>query len=271
MSTEESLVLPLWPEGVPQAKGNEEADRPDITVYPAANPTGAGILICPGGGYGCLCSSYEGHDIAAWLNRYGIAGIVLKYRLSPYRHPVPWLDVSRAMRLTRSNAAAWGLDPQRLGILGFSAGGHLAAYLATHHDAGQPQHANPVERIGSRPDFLMLVYPVISMRSGLTHEGTCENLLGQGASPTEREARSCELQVKADTPPAFLAHSTKDSAVPVVNSRIFRDALQAHHVPVTYFELTSGDHGLGCGKGPEWTAWQAAALKWLQDQKLARR
>ena len=267
-----STLLPLWSDNVPHVQGNAPADLPDITVYlpTPERATGAAVVICPGGGYGCLCSSYEGHDIAAWLNAFGIAGIVLKYRIAPYRHPVPLLDAARAMRLTRFHAAEWRLDADRIGIMGFSAGGHLAATLGTHYDTGNHQAADPIERQSCRPDFMLLVYPVISMDIQRTHGGSCDNLLGPNSTSTARAELSNELHVTADTPPAFIAHSTTDSVVSVANSQIFRDALSSNRVPVEYFELTSGDHGLGCGKGPEWTAWQNACAKWLQTQRLAR-
>lgn len=263
------IVLPLWPQGVPDAKGNGPADNPSITVHlPAAGGTNrAALLICPGGGYGGLCSSYEGHDVAAWLNRSGMAGIVLKYRLNPYRHPVPLQDARRAMRLVRLHASEWGLDAHRLGVMGFSAGGHLASTLGTQFDAGEAQAADPVERLSCRPDFMVLVYPVISM-GAKGHAGSTHNLLGPNPTPAARDSVSSELHVTADTPMAFLAHAVTDAVVPVDNSRMFVAALKAKGVPVTYFELPKGNHGLGCGKGEEWAAWQAACLDWLKAQGL---
>lgn len=265
------VTLPLWPAGVPGALGCEPADIPDITVYqpPAGHATGAAVVICPGGGYGCLCSSYEGHDIAQWLNRYGICGVVLKYRLAPYRHPVPLQDASRAMRLVRFHAKAWNIATDMTGIMGFSAGGHLASALATRYDSGNTQAADPVEHINCRPDFAILIYPVISMDAMKMHGGSCNNLLGPDSTQEARDSVSSELHVTSGTPPAFIAHSIKDSVVPVANSRIFRDALKNNGVPVEYFELTSGDHGLGCGKGEEWAAWQAECLKWMKSKRLA--
>jgi len=267
----EPQVLPLWPEGVPAAKGNAPSDHPNITIHlpPAGTANGVAVLICPGGGYGFLCSDYEGHDIAKWLNGFGIAGIVLQYRFAPYRHPVPWHDAQRAMRLTRFHAPEWGIDPNRIGILGFSAGGHLASTLATHFDAGNPIADNPVDRMGCRPAFMMLVYPVITM-GPQGHNDTRVNLLGSDPSQADIELLSNELQVTAQTPPTFLVHSTKDSCVPVSHSRMFHAALQAQGIPAEYFELQSGDHGLGCGKSVEWEQWQAACAQWLKAHVIPR-
>ena len=268
--SEELKTLPLWPEGVPAVLGTNSTDNPIITVHrpPAGKANGVAVLICPGGGYGGLCSSYEGHDIAKWLNGYGVTGIVLQYRLNPYHHPVPLQDAQRAMRLVRLNAPDWQVDPKRIGVMGFSAGGHLAATLGTHYDAGNSQATNAVERQGCRPAFMILVYPVITM-GDKGHAGSMVNLLGPNPTQAQRDEVSNELHVTRDTPMAFLAHSIKDSIVPVENSRLFRDALKAQGVPVNYCELHTGDHGLGCGQGEEWALWQAACLKWMQVHGLA--
>lgn len=265
----EPVTCLLWPDGAPGARGDAAADRPEITVHlpPAGTANGSAVVICPGGGYGGLMMSYEGHDIAHWLNGYGVAGIVLKYRVSPYRHPVPLLDARRALRTVRLNAKEWGLAPDRIGVMGFSAGGHLAATLATHFDAGDPRSADPVERLACRPDFAILVYPVITMGEQ-THGGSRDNLLGPHAAPADLELLSNERQVTARTPPAFLAHSVQDSAVSVANSRLFYAALQAHGVPAEFLELPAGDHGLGCGQGAEWACWQAHCLAWLKARRL---
>jgi acetyl esterase/lipase len=265
----EPAACPLWPAGAPGARGDTDADRPEITVHlpPAGTANGSAVVIFPGGGYGNLMMSYEGHDIAAWLNGYGVAGIVLKYRVSPYRHPVPLLDAKRALRTVHLHAAEWGLAPDRTGVMGFSAGGHLAATLATHFDAGDPQATDPVERQSCRPDFAILVYPVITMGEQ-THGGSRDNLLGPDAALAEIELLSNERQVTAQTPPAFLAHSVQDSAVPVANSRLFHAALQASGVPAEFLELPTGDHGLGCGQGAEWACWQAGCLAWLKARHL---
>ena len=267
----EDKVLPLWPQGVPDARGNGPAHNPTITVHlpPAGGTNGAAILICPGGGYGGLCSSYEGHDVAKWLNGYGIAGIVLKYRLSPYHHPVPLHDAQRAMRLIRLHAQEWNIDAHRIGAMGFSAGGHLASTLGTQFDAGNPGAAEPVDRLSCRPDFMVLVYPVITM-GAKGHAGSTINLLGANPTQAARDSVSSELHVTTNTPPAFLAHAVTDALVPVDNSRLFVAALKANGIPVTYCELPKGSHGLGCGKGEDWAAWQAACLMWLKANGLTR-
>jgi len=259
----------LFPDGAPGAKGTGPADKPEITVHLASpeKATGAAVIVCPGGGYGALMLSYEGHDIAQWLNDQGIAGIVLKYRVTPYQHPAPLLDATRAMRLIRSRAAILNIDPARIGIMGFSAGGHLAATLGTHFDAGDATAADPIERVSSRPDFLVLVYPVISM-GPKGHGGSRTNLLGKNPSAETKDFLSNEKQVTGKTPPAFLVHSKLDKVVSIEHSAMFNDALKAHNVPSTFLELATGEHGLGCGKGPLWAEWQAKCAEWFKTMKI---
>lgn len=259
-------TFPLWQGTAPGAMGDQPPDKPDITVYIPKNATKptAAILICPGGGYGGLCSSYEGHDIAAWLDMVNVAGIVLKYRLRTYKHPIPLDDAKRAMRTIRHNAKKWNVDPNKIGVMGFSAGGHLASTLGTHYDAGDVKHQDPIEKQSSRPDYMILVYPVITMGSK-THMGSKTNLLGENPSQELADSVSSELQVTNDTPQAFLVHSVKDNAVPVDNSRLFAKAMENHNRPVKLVELPEGAHGLGCGKGPAWEAWQNECLIWLLD------
>ena len=259
----------LWPNGAPNAKGEQPADKPEITIHlaPPEKANGAAIVICPGGGYGALMMSYEGHDIATWLNDNGVAGIVLKYRIAPYHHPCPLLDAQRALRTVRAHATELKIDPKRIGIMGFSAGGHVAATLGTHFDAGDPKAADPIDRVNCRPDFLVLVYPVITM-GPKGHAGSRENLLGKTPAQEVIDSVSDEKQVTAQTPPTFLAHSKLDKVVPVEHSAMFYDALKAKNVPAEFLELPTGDHGLGCGKGPEWTEWQAKCLEWLKKSKF---
>ena len=265
----EPITELLWPGGAPGAKGDQPADKPALTVHLPApeKANGAAVVICPGGGYGALMMSYEGNDVAKWLNDQGVAGIVLQYRIHPYQHPAPLQDAQRAVRIVRSHAAEWKIDPKRIGIMGFSAGGHVAATLGTHFDAGDPKSADPIERIGCRPDFMVLVYPVISM-GPKSHGGSRENLLGKTPTPELIELLSNEKQVTPQTPPAFLAHSKLDHAVPVENSAMFYDALKAHGVAAEFLELPTGDHGLGCGKGPQWTEWQSKCSEWLKKNKF---
>jgi acetyl esterase/lipase len=269
LSAAESQLL--WPEGAPGAKGNAPADKPAITVHlpPAEKANGAAVVICPGGGYGALMMSYEGHDIAKWLNEQGVAGIVLQYRIRPYQHPSPLLDAKRALRITRAHAAEWKIDPKRIGIMGFSAGGHVASTLGTHFDAGDANATDPIERVDCRPDFMVLVYPLILMNEK-THAGSRQNLLGKNPSSAEMDYVSNEKQVTANTPPAFLVHSKLDKVVPVEHSAAFHEALKAHGVASEFLELPAGDHGLGCGKGALWAEWEAKCLEWMKAGGIIR-
>lgn len=268
-----SLTLPLWPSAVPGALGEAAADKPEITVHlaPADKATGAAVVVCPGGGYNALMMSYEGHDIAQWLNDQGIAGIVLKYRVRPYRHPIQLQDAQRALRLVRSHAAQWKLDADRIGMAGFSAGGHLTAMASTHFDAGDPKAADPIDRLNCRPDFQILVYPVITADATEAYKGLVPTLLGPDAKQADIDFISAEKNVTAETPPAFIAHAKTDQMVPVANSQMFAAALEAKKVPVEYFELPTGQHGLGAGKGPEWTAWQEHCAAWLKGRGLTEK
>jgi acetyl esterase/lipase len=259
----------LWPDGAPGAKGTAPADKPNITVHlaPPDKANGSAVVICPGGGYGALMMSYEGHDVAKWLNEQGVAGIVLQYRIRPYQHPAPLNDAKRAMRIVRAHAAEWKIDPKRIGVMGFSAGGHVASTIGTHFDAGDPNAADPIERVDCRPDFLILVYPVITMDLK-THGGSRENLLGKNPSAEDINLLSNEKQVTEKTPPAFLVHSKLDKAVSVENSKMFYEALQAHKVAAEFLEMPTGDHGLGCGKGPLWAEWQEKCLAWMKKSGI---
>lgn len=260
--------VPLWPAGkAPEGDGSFDEANAFITVHPAAKPNGAAVVICPGGGYGGLVTGGEGHGIAAWLNVHGIMGIVLEYRLPKGRSQVPLLDAQRALRTARSNAKAWGIDPARIGIIGFSAGGHLASTAGTHFDAGDAKSGDPVEQVSSRPDFMILVYPVITM-DGTAHRGSRTNLLGKEPAPALVDLYSNEKQVTDQTPPAFLAHALDDKVVVPDNSRHFYEALLARKVPARYLELPSGGHGLNGYKGPMWDAWQAQSLEWLEEIKM---
>lgn len=259
--------VPLWPEKAPVGDGSYDEANAFITVHPAARPNGAAVVICPGGGYGGLVTGAEGHGIADWLNLHGIAGIVLEYRLPKGRSQVPLLDAQRALRTARSKAKDWGIDPARLGIIGFSAGGHLASTAGTHFDAGDAKSPDPVERVSCRPDFMILVYPVITMDS-TTHGGSRTNLLGKEPTPELVALYSNEKQVTDQTPPAFLTHALDDKVVVPDNSRHFYEALVARKVPAKYLELPSGGHGLNGYKGPMWDAWQKQSLEWLAGMKM---
>ncbi len=258
----------LWSGRAPVGDGKFEAADAAITVYPAPGKTGAAaMVICPGGGYGGLVVGPEGHGIAKWLNRHGIAGVVLEYRLPRQRAFVPLLDAQRAIRMVRLKATAWGIDPGRIGIIGFSAGGHLASTAATHFDGGDPAAADPVDRVSCRPDFAILVYPVVTM-GAKTHGGTKANLLGRDPKPEMADLFSNEKQVTGKTPPMFLAHAKDDTVVSPDNSRMLYEALRAHKVPAEYLELPSGGHGLNGYKGPMWDAWQTKSLEWLAARKI---
>lgn len=261
--------IALWPGRAPIGDGKFEDCTSELQVFlpPADKANGAAIVLCPGGGYIRHVTDREGYPIAQWLNEHGIAAIILEYRLPELRHQVPLLDAQRAVRLTRTNAAAWKINPQRVGILGFSAGGHVASTAATHFDRGNAAAPDPVERVSCRPDFAWLVYPVVTM-GGDTHAGSKAKLLGPDPKPELIRRYSNETQITADTPPAFLAHAVDDKAVPIENSRQFAAAMTANHVPVELLELPSGGHGLNGCKGPLWEQWKAAALKWLAAQKL---
>jgi acetyl esterase/lipase len=259
--------LKLWNSKAPIGDGKFEDADAQITVHRPEKPNGTAIVICPGGGYGGLVTGAEGHGIAAWLNRHGITGVVLEYRLPRGRSYVPLLDAQRAIRTVRANAKTWGIDPSKVGIMGFSAGGHLASTAGTHFDNGNPKADDPIERNSSRPDFMILVYPVITM-SEKTHGGSRNNLLGKNPDPKLVDLFSNEKQVTAKTPPTFLAHAKDDKPVPPENSKAFYEALQAQKVPAKYLELPSGGHGLNGYKGPMWDAWQEQSLAWLVELKL---
>jgi acetyl esterase/lipase len=259
---EEPLRMPLWSGRAPVGDGQFEDAEAWITVHRPDRGNGTSIVICPGGGYGTLVKGAEGHGIATWLNRHGITGVVLEYRLPRGRPFVPLLDAQRALRTVRANAKAWAVDPARVGMMGFSAGGHLAATAGTHFDDGDSAASEAVERAGCRPDFLVLVYPVIVMDEN-THRGCRSNLLGKETTAQLMERFSNEKQVTARTPPTFLAHAVDDQVVPPQHSRVFYEALQKYKVPAEYLELPSGGHGLNGYQGPMWDAWQEKSLAWV--------
>ncbi len=259
-------VLPLWPDGAPGATGAGEDDVPTLAVFLPALGTGTAVVVCPGGGYGHLANDHEGKQIAAWLNARGIAAGVLRYRHAPgYQHPYPLLDAQRAMRLLRARAAEWSIDPARVGVWGFSAGGHLASTLSTHWDAGDPAATDPVERQGCRPDFAILAYPVITLEPPFTHQGSRVNLLGEAATPALVTALSNETQVTADTPPTFLFHTGDDGGVPVENSVHYYLALRRAGVPAELHVYAHGPHGVGLAPAdPILGAWPAQLEHWLR-------
>jgi acetyl esterase/lipase len=268
--------FPLWPDGAPGALGKEPQDIPTLTVYPvdSAKATGAAFVICPGGGYGGL-ANHEGEHYARFLNEQGIAGFVLKYRLGSagYRHPVMLGDSARALRTVRARAADWSLDPKRIGIMGSSAGGHLASTLLTHFDNGKADATDPIERQSSRPDAGILCYGVISMGQ-FTHAGSRNNLLGTNPPPELIRDLSNELQVTKDTPPCFIWHTYEDTAVPVENSLQFAAALRKAGVPFDLHIYEKGAHGLGLGSGDydpsKRHPWTADCVFWLKTRGFIR-
>jgi len=283
------LVLPLWegspsnaqPAGRPFESAQEgnilwlrHVETPTIEVrLPArGNATGQAVVVCPGGAYAGLAYDWEGTDFAGWLNSRGIAAIVLRYRLpidgdvAHQKWLVPLLDAQRAVRFTRAHAVEWGVNPTKVGIMGFSAGGHLASTAGTRFDAGQADAANAVDRFSSRPDFMILVYPVITMTPEFTHAGSRTNLLGETPSDELVRRYSNELQVTAETPPTFIVHAGDDGAVPVQNSLLFYNALLAHKVPAELHVYPQGGHGfsfaLNKGRLQDWTQ---LCARWLTE------
>lgn len=261
----------LYASGAPGALGSAPEDVPELTTYaPAAGKrNGTAVVICPGGGYGMLAMDHEGRQIAEWMNARGVAAFVLKYRLGPrYHHPAPLQDAQRAIRTVRARAAELGLRPDRIGIMGFSAGGHLASTAATHFDSGNPSSDDPIERASSRPDFAILGYPVVTMREW-THGGSRRNLLGENPDPKLVDLLSNELQVTARTPPTFLFHTTDDGAVPVENSVQFYLALRKAGVPAEMHLFEKGRHGVGFAPSdPVLSVWPTLLEGWLRARGL---
>lgn len=263
----------LWPEGAPGAVGREEADRPSLSIYaaPPEKACGTAVVVCPGGGYGMLALDHEGHQVARWLNDRGVGAFVLRYRIAPrYRHPAPLLDVQRAIRWVRSRAGEYGVDPARIGVWGFSAGGHLASTAATHFDDGRPEAQDPVERVSCRPDFAILVYPVITLRGPHAHRGSRKNLLGDRATdPALLEDLSTENRVTPRTPPVFLLHTTGDKGVPPENSIDFYLACRKAGVPAELHIYENGPHGFGLGgKDPVLSTWPDRLADWMKARGL---
>jgi acetyl esterase/lipase len=264
--------FPLWEGGVPGALGREARDIPTLTPYfaPPAKATGAAFIICPGGAYASL-APHEGVHYALWLNEQGITGFVLRYRLGAagYKHPAMMQDVLRAIRCVRAHAGEWRLDPNRIGVMGSSAGGHLAATALTHFDTGDPNAPDPIDRVGSRPNLGVLCYPVITMGPD-THSASKRNLLGDDPDSKLAEFLSNEKQVTRDTPPTFIFHTFEDTAVKVENSLEFAAALRRNGVPFSLHVYTKGGHGLGLGSA-QWDPqnrhqWTIECALWLKEQ-----
>lgn len=262
-------TFPLWPDGAaPGSLGMDSDDIPTLTLFrPHAPANGAAVIVCPGGGYHTL-AEHEAGPVAQWLNTLGVTAFVLRYRLGPrYQHPIELGDAQRAIRTVRAQAADFGVDSGRIGILGFSAGGHLASTAATHFDVGKPGDADPVERASSRPDLAILIYPVIAMQGTHAHGGSRQNLLGENPDPSLLTLLSNETQVTPNTPPTFLAHSTDDAVVPVENSLHFALALSAAKVPFAMQVYEHGGHGCGLGGAdPVLSAWPRECAAWMRQR-----
>ena len=286
----QEFILPLWPAGkVPNYQKTAEVEKrdtgdvigvsfvqsPEITVYLPAKRTATGqaVIICPGGGYGRLSYNWEGSDPARLLSARGIAAIVLKYRLPNSKsnvipHLSPLADAKRAIRIVRANAASWNIKKDRVGIMGFSAGGHLASTLATHFDAGDANAADTIERQNCRPDFAVLVYPVISMNKPIMHAGSRNNLIGANADSSLAKLYSNELQVTKETPPTLLIHATDDRSVPVENSLLFYQALKDNGVPAEMHIYPTGGHGFGLAVGRGYLeTWTDRLVDWMRGLK----
>jgi acetyl esterase/lipase len=263
---------PLWPDGAPGALGTEDVDKPTLAAYPVAQGRGVGtaVIVCPGGGYVNLSMDKEGDQFARWLNSIGVTAFVLKYRLGPkYRHPIELGDAQRAIRTVRAKAADYRVLPDRIGIMGFSAGGHLASSAGTHFDAGNPSAGDAIDRVSSRPDFMVLGYPVISFTTSYVHKGSMRSLLGDNPDPKLVELMSNELQVTPQTPPTFLFHTTTDTVVPPENSVLFYMALRKAGVPAELHIYERGPHGVGLAQTDEaLSSWPARLADWLRVRGL---
>ena len=270
-------VVPLWDGKAPHAVGNSDADKPSLQVFKAEKPNGCAVVVCPGGGYGFLADDHEGKQVAEWLNTLGVTAFVLKYRIvtkdrpGPL-HPAPLTDAQRALKLVRLKAKDYGIDPNRVGIMGFSAGGHLASTAATHFDLGLG-NGNAIDNMSSRPDFAILAYPVISFDDAVTHKGSRNNLIGANADAKLIEHYSNEKQVTKATPPVFIFHTSADTAVVPENATRFYVACKKAGVPVEMHIYEKGRHGVGLGTDPKWTGGEKSVATWpdrLADWMKAR-
>jgi acetyl esterase/lipase len=254
----------LWPNGAPDAKGNEAADRPRLTVHLPEKPNGAAMIVCPGGGYRVLAMVKEGHQVAQFFNTFGVTAFVLEYRLGPkYQHPAQLHDAQRAIRYVRADAAKYGIDPKHIGIMGFSAGGHLTAMAGVYFDNGKAEATDPIDRVSCRPDFLVLAYPKIFWQDP-ADSGGLKSFLGDGYSAEAVKEISADLQVKDQTPPAFLFHTDEDRLV-AENSVRFYLALRQHKVPAEIHIYQKGPHGVGLAlDDPDLTTWKDHVYGWMK-------
>jgi len=265
----------LWPNGAPGALGAEAKDKPMLYIYlpDKEKATGGAVVVCPGGGYAHLAITYEGHDIARWLADNGVAGFVCDYRHSGkgYKHPAPLEDAQRAIRTIRARAKEFGVDPAKIGILGFSAGGHLTSSAVTHFDKGKTDSKDPIDQVSCRPDFGIMCYPVIAFGEKFSHNGSQVNLLGKDASEDLIKSMSSEKQVTSETPPCFLWHTYEDTGVPPENSVVFYLACIKNKVPAELHVYEKGRHGVGLGKGIVGTEnWPTECLAWMKNHGFAK-
>jgi acetyl esterase/lipase len=271
--------VPLWDGPAPATVGEPGANRPSIDVYlpPADKANGTGVVVCPGGGYAFLALDHEGKQVADWLNARGVAAFVLHYRIvtkgrpAPL-HPAPLMDVQRALRTVRAKAAEYHVQPDRVGVWGFSAGGHLASSAATHFDPGKSDSDDPIERASCRPDFAILAYPVVSMDPSVSHGGSRTNLLGKDPTPELVELMSNDRQVSKSTPPTFIFHTDDDKAVPVANSLLFYLACKKNGVSVEMHSYAHGTHGVGLAlKDPILGTWPDRLEAWMAARGLIKK
>jgi acetyl esterase/lipase len=274
MPIQDGQIIPLWSGAAPGAQGADDKDIPTITVYlPRTTPAGmSAVIVCPGGGYTNLAMNHEGRQVANFLNSQGIIAFVLKYRLGPkYHHPVELGDAQRAIRMLRSNAPAWHIAADRIGILGFSAGGHLAMSASTHFDAGQTGAADPIDRVSSRPDFSVLGYPVISLAEPWTHQGSKNALLGPNPDPELVRSLSGEQAVTKETPPTFIFQTNADTTVPAENATYYFLALRKAGIPAEMHVFEKGPHGVGLAMDdPALSEWSKLLTNWLRVHAIIK-
>jgi acetyl esterase/lipase len=271
---QDGQIIPLWPNGAPGAQGTGDKDIPTITVYlPRSTRAGmTAVIVAPGGGYVNLAMNHEGRQVANYMNSQGVIAFVLKYRLGPkYHHPIELGDAQRALRTLRANAAAWRINPDRIGIMGFSAGGHLAMSASTHFDAGKADAADPIDRVSSRPDFSILGYPVISLIAPWTHKGSKNALLGPDADPALAKSLSGEESVTKDTPPTFIFQTNADTTVPAENATYYYLALRKNGVPAEMHIFEKGPHGVGLAMDdPALSEWSKLLSNWMRVHELMK-
>lgn len=268
--SDEPETILLWPEGAPGAKGEEAKDKPTLILYPAKrNPSGTAVVICPGGGYGGLAMGHEGHEIAKWLNDNEISAFICDYRHrgKGYGHPYPMMDAQRAIRTVRTNAKKWKVDPNKIGIIGFSAGGHLASSCATHKSIGKFDETDPINQSACNPNFAILCYAVIGFDKPYTHRGSQRNLIGADADKELVAFYSNEDQVSEETPPCFLWHTGEDKGVPVENSLQFYLSCKKNGVSAALHVFDKGRHGIGLAKGFKGAdAWPELCIDWIGEE-----